>query len=101
MILKKELGKKIQQLRKIKKLTQEKFAELIKIDSKNVSKIENGLNYPTAETLTSIANALEVDIYELFVFNEIPYTKMREEVIKAIEDKKTLIYLYKTLKNIF
>ena len=50
MSLKIQLGKKIQLLRKQKKMTQEKFAELIGIDPKNVSKIENGNNYPAAET---------------------------------------------------
>ena len=58
MSLKIQLGQKIQMLRKKRRLTQEQFAELIGIDPKNVSKIENGNNYPSAETLTSIAKAL-------------------------------------------
>jgi len=99
MILKKELGKNIQNMRKSQKMTQEKFAELIGIDSKNVSKIENGLNYPAAETLTAIANALGVEIYELFVFNDIPYEQMRKEIIDALDDKQQTVYLYKCLKN--
>ncbi len=100
MSLKKQLGQKIQDLRKSKKLTQEKFSELIGIDPKNVSKIENGINYPSAETLTSIANALNVDIYELFVFkDDIPYELMRQELIKSLENDKTVLYLYRVLKG--
>ena len=100
MSLKKQLGQKIQDLRKSKKLTQEKFSELIGIDPKNVSKIENGINYPSAETLTSIANALNVDIYELFVFkDDIPYELMRQELIKSLENDKTVLYLYRVLKE--
>ncbi len=99
MILKKELGKNIQKIRKSQKLTQEKFAELIGIDPKNVSKIENGLNYPAAETLTAIAQALGVDIYELFVFNDIPYEQMREEILSSINNRQITLYLYKCLKN--
>ena len=77
MTLKQDLGKKIQKLRKEKKITQEHLAELVGIDPKNISKIENGNNYPTAENLTSIAKALQVDIYELFVFNEVPIEQMK------------------------
>lgn len=98
MLLKKQVGQKIQLLRKKLKLTQEQFSELIGIDPKNISKIENGNNYPSAETLTSIANALGVNIYELFVFKkEIPYAKMKQEIINALEDKKTVLYLYQML----
>ncbi len=50
MILKKELGKKIQELRKSKRITQDVLAEQIGIDPKNVSKIENGNHFPSAET---------------------------------------------------
>ena len=79
MTLKQDLGQKIQQLRKERKITQERLAELVGIDPKNISRIENGNNYPTAENLTSIAEALRVNIYELFVFkDEIPYQKMKE-----------------------
>lgn len=99
MSLKIQLGQKIQMLRKKRRLTQEQFAELIGIDPKNVSKIENGNNYPSAETLTSIAKALEVDIYELFVFKEeISYEDMREEIIKALDSDKAVMHLYQAVK---
>lgn len=88
MTLKQDLGKKIQKLRKEKKITQEHLAELVGIDPKNISKIENGNNYPTAENLTSIAKALQVDIYELFVFNEVPIEQMKKEIINALDCKK-------------
>lgn len=98
MALKQDLGQRIQYLRKQQKLTQEALAELVGIDPKNISKIENGNNYPSSETITAIATALNVDIYELFVFNKIPYEQMREEIITAINSDKTLLYLYKCLK---
>lgn len=98
MALKQDLGQRIQYLRKQQKLTQEALAELVGIDPKNISKIENGNNYPSAETITAIATALNVDIYELFVFNKIPYKQMREEIINSLNSDKTLLYLYKCLK---
>ena len=98
MTLKQQLGQRIQTLRKKCKLTQEQFAEKIGIDAKNVSKIENGNNYPSPETLTAIARALQVDIYELFVFKEeIPIETMKEKVIKALETDKNVVFLYQTL----
>lgn len=99
MSLKIQLGQKIQNIRKKKRLTQEQFAELIGIDPKNVSKIENGNNYPSSETLTAIANALGVDVYELFVFNnEISYDEMRNAILSSLSDNKTVLYLYQKLK---
>ncbi len=99
MSLKYQLGQKIQILRKKRRLTQEKFAELIGIDPKNVSKIENGNNYPSSETLTSIAKALDVDIYELFVFKqERSYEEMKAEILKALDNEKDVLYLYQMLK---
>ena len=98
MTLKQNLGQKIQRLRKELKLTQEALAEIVGIDPKNISKIENGNNYPSPETLTAIANALKVDIYELFVFSTIPYDKMKEEIINSLNSDKNILYLYKCLK---
>lgn len=98
MSLKTQLGQKIQFLRKKRRLTQDQFAELIGIDPKNVSKIENGNNYPSPETLTAIARALEVDIYELFVFKEeLPLEVMKEKIIQALEIERNIVHLYQTL----
>ena len=93
-MLKKQLGQRIKTLRLAKKYTQEKFAELVGIDSKNISKIETGSNYPSSETLKSIANALNIDVYELFVFNnEIDYEKIRDEIISSLDDKKHHLFV--------
>lgn len=99
MTLKQDLGQRIQCLRKDRKLTQEALAELVGIDQKNISKIENGNNYPSPETITAIAGALDVDIYELFVFNKIPYEQMKEEILNSLNCERTILYLYKCLKS--
>lgn len=98
MTLKQDLGQRIQKLRKDKKITQEQLAEMVGIDPKNISRIEKGNNYPTAENLTSIANALNVDIYELFVFNSIPLEQMKEEIINSLNSEKNILHLYQCLK---
>ncbi len=98
MTLKQDLGQRIQKLRKDKKITQEQLAEMVGIDPKNISRIEKGNNYPTAENLTSIAKALNVDIYELFVFNSIPLEQMKEEIINSLNSEKNILHLYQYLK---
>ena len=70
MNLKNQLGKRIQDLRKAQKLTQEMLAEKINIDITSLSKIETGRNYPQPETLCKIANALGVELNQLFLFEE-------------------------------
>ena len=98
MTLKQDLGQRIQKLRKDKKITQEQLAEMVGIDPKNISRIEKGNNYPTAENLTSIAKSLHVDIYELFVFNSIPLEQMKEEIINSLNSEKNILHLYQCLK---
>lgn len=98
MTLKQDLGQRIQKLRKDRKITQEQLAEMVGIDPKNISRIEKGNNYPTAENLTSIAKALNVDIYELFVFNSIPLEQMKEEIINSLNSEKNILHLYQCLK---
>ncbi len=78
---KKIVGKRIQYYRKIKEITQEQLAEIIGIDTISVSKIETGKNYPTAENLEKIASALNVELYELFVNDNI---KTNEELLNEI-----------------
>lgn len=98
MTLKQDLGKKIQKLRKNRKMTQESLAEIVGMDPKNISRIEKGNNYPTAENLTSIAKALGVDIYELFVFNNVCYKEMKDEIINSLNSDKNILHLYQCLK---
>lgn len=101
MEIRKQLGKRIQKIRKSKNFTQEELAEQIGIDTKSVSKIENGGSYPGAETLSSIIRILNVKPYELFVFDdEIPYQEMRTEILNSLDDNKTVLALYERLKGI-
>ncbi len=101
MCFKKKLGKRIQVLRKQKNLTQDKLAELVGIDAKNISKIENGNNFPSPSTISALAVALDINIYELFIFdNDIDYEKMKSEIIDSLESKENILKLYKVLKGL-
>lgn len=83
MDTKKTLGKRIQEYRKMASYTQEKLAELIGIDTISLSKIETGKNYPTAENLTKIADLLHVEVYQLFINDNL---KSNDELLAQIYD---------------
>lgn len=94
--IKKRLGRRIQELRKSNKLTQEQLAEKIEIGTSNISYIEKF--YPTPETLGKIAKALNVEIYELYMFEQLkPIDELRTELIGAIranDDLTRLMYKF-------
>ncbi len=52
--------------RTIKKLTQAKLAELVDVHEKYIGLIEAGKQNITLKTLNKIANALQIDIKNLF-----------------------------------
>ena len=84
--IKKLLGKRIKELREHKNLTQEMLAEKIGIGQRNLSKIECGNNFVTAETLSKIISAHEVDAKELFDFNHNQDTQiLKMELLDAIK----------------
>ena len=81
MGIKKELGKKIKQLRIQRGYTQEKLSEMVNISQRALSSIELGLNFITAETLDKLLAAFEVTSEEFFATN---YLKDSKELIKMI-----------------
>lgn len=62
----KKLGKNIRHLRKSKRLSQEKLAELINRSRNYVGMIERAEVNTPVDTLFTIAKVLNVDIKELF-----------------------------------
>ena len=63
------LGLKIRCLRKIKKMSQIKLAENANLNFNFIGQIERAETNPSLQTLISIAEALDVDIKELFTFS--------------------------------
>lgn len=60
------LGSRIKELRKKAGLSQEELSEKIGIDGKYLSRIEVGKRSPSLETLEGIADALNVEMKDLF-----------------------------------
>ena len=71
--LKVVLGKNIKFIRTEKGLTQAVLAEKADISIIFLSSIERGTKYPKADTLAKIAKVLEVEVFELFKGDLVPY----------------------------
>ena len=96
-------GKRIKELRKQKKLTQEQLGELVGIDYKQIGNIETGTYFTTMPTLEKIAKALDVEIEELFNFN---HNKNKEQLLKEIKylldeaSEEKIKFIYRIIKDI-
>ena len=66
----KKIGRRIQELRSLKNLSQQDLAAKINYDKSNMSRVESGGTNMTVSTLEKIANALEVELIELFRFKK-------------------------------
>lgn len=64
-ILKKELGKRIIELREQKGWSQADLARACNKDRQAIEKLENGKVNPTLYTLLEVANALEISLSKL------------------------------------
>lgn len=64
----KKLGLRIKELREKRGLTQLQLAEVLNMESSNLSKIERGIQIPKEESLEKIANAFQVEMKDLFDF---------------------------------
>ena len=90
------LGKRIKELRKELKYSQEQLAEFIGIEPNNLSRIENGKNYPSPENLSKIATALNVTPDKLFCFNHHKnYDEIKKILINALDDESFGRMMYK------
>ena len=101
--LKAKFGARLREIRRSKKMTQENLAEITGMDIPNLSNIERGKKFVSAETLSKLANALDVSESELFEFE---HKKTKEKLINEIElivkssSLKKLECIYKILTSI-
>lgn len=65
-----KIGERLKNIRKEKDLTQEELANLTSISASTISKIENGLIYPTVEQLNVICKAFNNEISDIIEGNE-------------------------------
>ena len=100
--MKKLLGKRIKEIRNKKGMTQEKLAELVEINTPNISYIENGKFYPSYETFIGLLKALDVEPCELFTFDMVNSPEeLKNEMMEAFNnDEKLLRLIYKVYRAI-
>jgi len=67
--LSQQLGKRIRELRKVKRLTQARLAERANLSEACIGTIERGHRTPRLPTLQKIASALKVEVRDLFNFH--------------------------------
>ncbi|MDD2518609.1 MAG: helix-turn-helix transcriptional regulator [Bacilli bacterium] len=67
MSLRTLLGKNVKYYRFRKKITQEQLAETLDASSNYVGRLERGQHSPSLEKIEIIANALDIEPYELFI----------------------------------
>lgn len=68
-MLQKDLGQRIAALRKKQGLTQEALAEVLGCSVEFISLVERGVNAPSVAGLQGFADALKVEVRDLFTFD--------------------------------
>jgi len=74
------LGENLKKYRTIKGFSQAKLAEIIDISPNFISDIETGKKWVSAQTLSQLAKALKIEIFELFK----PEQNIRDDVSAAV-----------------
>ena len=88
MNIKKLVGKRIKELRKRKKLTQEQLAEMLDLSQNAMSYIETGENFLSAETLQKLLTALDISIEDLFHIEHLqPDSDLLKEIIYILNHR--------------
>ena len=102
MNVKKLLGKRIKEIRRSKKYTQEQLAELVGIETGSLSAIESGRHYPSLPTLVKISEILNVEPKSLFDFKEHLSCQEKQkfilENIKNISEEK-INFIYRLVET--
>ncbi|MBO6088607.1 helix-turn-helix transcriptional regulator [bacterium] len=76
------LGRKIRELRKERKWTQEYLSELLDINPKSILRIESGQTFPTIQNIEKLSEVFNIEISDLF----------NNKSFADIKDLKTEIY---------
>jgi transcriptional regulator with XRE-family HTH domain len=96
--LRENLGKAIRFYRKQRQFSQAKLAEKAAISVTFLSKIERGIKFPTSETLSGLANGLDVEIYQLFRNDETPveqrtlFERFKKDITNTINKSLETVY---------
>lgn len=81
------LGRRIRDLRKRKRLTQEKLAEVAGVDVKYLGGIERGTENPSIGILDRLARALSVKVHQMLTFEHelLGERSLRRRIVQALD----------------
>jgi len=97
------LGTRIREVRKLRGLSQERLAEKVGVDPKQISRIEGGKSAPSLDTLEAIATHLQVEIKDVFDFQHlVPEERVEDQALRLLgmmdeERKRMAIKILRTL----
>lgn len=96
-----QFGKRLKQLRLQANISQEELAEKVNVSTKTVSYWENAHNPVTLSKVPSIAKALNIPVYKLFVFLETDEKLADKEYIELLQSRtgQELETLFKIIKE--
>jgi len=95
------LGMRIREVRKARLLSQEKLAEKVGVDPKQISRIEGGKSAPSLDTLEAIAKNLQVEVKDLFDFQHlVPEESVEDQALGLLRmmNEKTKLTAVKLLR---
>ncbi len=101
---KQALGLRIKEFRERNGFTQDKLAEMVGIDPKHLSRIENGKNYPSIETLEKLAANLNATFEDLFQFSHIlDKNNLIDKTIRLLEKLpvQKIKFIYKIIRELY
>ncbi len=84
-------GGQINYLRKQKGLSQDEFANILKVSRQTVSNWENGKSYPDLEMIVTISNYFQVSVDELLKQDVSVVDKTNLEKKKGSKKKRVLL----------
>ena len=90
-ILRNLFSQNIKRYRRMRGWSQEKLAEKMEISTNYLSEIETGRGWVSPFSLVKLANALEIDVFELFKHQEAAASTTLKIVNKCLDDFSTSI----------
>jgi len=97
------LGMRVREVRKLRGLSQERLAEKVGVDPKQISRIEGGKSAPSLDSLEAIARSLQVEMKDLLDFQHLvdncPLEEQAMQLLLLMNDqtKRTAIRILNTL----
>ncbi|NBB65870.1 helix-turn-helix domain-containing protein [Pseudomonas sp. ODNR1LW] len=88
--LEKRFGKLVAAHRRRSSLTQAQLAERAGVSVDMIAKLEIGAASPSFRTVDAVANALEVDVAELFT-TQLPSGKFQRPILRMITDRLAVL----------